>query len=103
MNINIDYRLKLRENEVAPSNQELTLNFLEGAVANAHPQGLSSRERRLWSRVQLKLDDAVNAKAYSIDLEKAEKDFILDCFKNAKLNSVAAKNIVLLEQELEKE
>lgn len=98
MKINLEYGAVGGEPEL--SNSELTLNYVGFAVSQTYKDGLDGQLRRIWGRIQRKFDEAIEAKTDVIELEEAEKDFILKSFKDVKFPSGLAKFIVILEEEI---
>lgn len=101
MNINIDYGRK-EEDVIAVPNAELTQDYIAYAVSTAHKEGLEGQQRRIWGRIQRKFDTAIITKAYDVELEQAELDFIRSSFKEAKFTPALAKYVVILEEALNK-
>ena len=102
MNINLDY--KIPDNERGGfSNAELTRNYLLQAVAAVHPQGIGGQKNRIWGRIQRKVDDAIDEKKDTIDLEKAEIEFLRkDVFsKDPTVHPAASKYFTVLEDEID--
>src|SRR4051812_41889892 len=98
MKIDLDYgvspkTIELREKDGGefPSAQEMTSNFISYGVSQRHKDGLSSRDRRIWARLQRRLEEAVDTGVSEIDLEAAEFEFIHDSFKDQKFPSGDAK------------
>lgn len=84
------------------SSQETTANYLEGAVASAHPQGLEGQQRRIWGRIQRALDRALDSDATEIEIEQAGLDFLKKAMKECKINPAMSKYFVVLEDEVER-
>lgn len=58
--------------------------------------------RRIFARVQRKLDDAIESKSDEIELEKAEQDLLKKSFNECKVPAGIAKFFVVLEEEIER-
>lgn len=101
LNIDIDYG-RPEEMQKSTPNPELTDNYINFAVNNFYAGGLESQWRRLWGRIQRKLDAALDKKEYEVQLERAEFDFITRAFAGAKFDSSLSKFVVVLEDILEK-
>ncbi len=99
MNLNIDY--KRNEIDVAETtNKELSSNYIQYSV-NSNPKykdGLDGQKRRMWGRIQRKLDDCVNLDIDTIELDVSEIDFIKDTFNSAKFPAGTSKYVVILEE-----
>lgn len=80
---------------------ELTADYINHAVSNAHQQGLEGQQRRIYGRIQRKLDEAIETDAEEIALEQAESDFLRKAFEACKVPSVIAKYFVVLEDAIE--
>lgn len=102
MKINIDYKIKRTEGDKSPSNSELTLDYIAYAVTKAYPEGLESQSRRIWARLQAKIEEAIDTKVDDIVIEAAEKDFVLGAFEKCKYPPHICKYASILEKELEK-
>jgi len=101
MNINIDYK-RTDDATKDTANADLSINYITYAVEQKYKDGLSGSLRRLYGRIQRKLDDALESNSYDIDLEEAEKDFLKDAFRDAKFPSGTSKYVILLEDEINK-
>lgn len=83
------------------SNQLISLNLIMFALGKKYDNELKRLERRTWARINSKFDDAIDAQAEEIALDKTELDFILDAFKDTKFPVNESKYVVMLEDELE--
>lgn len=108
LRVNLDYQLPPvapatngNEPEKRTEGVELTANYIEHAVTSSHQQGLEGQQRRIWSRIQRKLDTAVEEKSEQIELELAESDFLRKAFENCKVPVPIAKYFVILEDAIE--
>ena len=71
------------------------------AVSQKYKDGLEGQKRRIFGRIQRKIDDAIDNKKDEIELEQAEKDFLRGVFKDeVKLPPLASKYIMVLEDEI---
>lgn len=102
MKVNLNYNLSEDEKKVAKSSQYMTADYIGHAVQQKYPEGLKGQLRRVYGRIQRKLDEAVEKDLSSIKLEEGEKDFILECFKDAKFPANLAKFVMVLEDEIRK-
>lgn len=104
MKINLDYKMsdKYREGGNIKLNQELTANFINFAVSSKYKDGLKSGgQRRLYSRLQRNLDEAIEKNVDEIELEQAQKDFLTDVFASEiPVSPYEAKYFVVLEDEI---
>lgn len=104
-NLDVDYKLnaenaegkKYTPEEISQGNAELTNNYIETATLLAHKDGLDSQFRRLWVKIQSKIQMALNTKDYVVEFEDGEFDFIKRSLENAKFNPTIAKYVVALE------
>ncbi len=85
----------------APSPQLLTNDYVNHVVTQKYPDGLGRLERRLFGRIQDKLEDAAQDGSESIVLEKGEADFLKEAFRGAKTIPTLSRSISLLEQAIE--
>jgi hypothetical protein len=104
-NLDVDYDLQ-KENkdgkaytpeELSEGNAQLTNNYIETSVLLSNKDGLDSQFRRIWVKIQSKIQMALNSKDYVIELEQGEYDFIKNAILNAKFNPTIAKYVVALE------
>lgn len=103
LKLDLDYQFHAATNgEKRLSNREATVNYLEGAVISAHPQGLEGQQRRIWGRIQRALDRAVDSDANEIEIEQAGLDFLKKAFKECKINPSLSKYFVVLEDEVDR-
>lgn len=103
MKINLDYKFKYTEEEkkrIDEVTSEQTQMYITQAVASSYKDGLEGQKRRIWGRIQRKLDTAIDDKTYNIELEEAEKDFIEEVFKSGRFPAVWSQNVNTLEDEL---
>lgn len=101
MRLSLDFGRKLEEVEKV-SDRELTADYINYAVNQKHKEGIEGQLRRVWGRIQRKLDDALEQKLDSIDLEEAEKDFIAAAFKESKFPAGLSKFVIVVEDEISK-
>jgi len=103
MKVNLDYKLTAKEKEeIKISSQELTSNWITSGVASKYKDGLHGQLRRVWGRIQRKLDEAIDNDMEEIELEEAEKDFIKKVFsEDTSFPSGVAKIISVIEDEIE--
>jgi hypothetical protein len=103
--LNVNYELQKENaegkaytpNEISQGNAELSNNYIETAVLLTNKDGLDSQFRRLWVKIQSKIQTALNAKEYVIELEQGEYDFIKKAIVDAKFNPTLARYVVALE------
>ena len=86
--------------EEGTTNVDLTANYLISAVELSHRDGITPSDRRMFARIQNKLDEVLYKKADELDLEQAELDFLLDAFSKASFPPKLCKYVVLLENQL---
>jgi hypothetical protein len=102
--IELDYKFPVVTNgnkQLSP--QEATANYLEAAVASAHPQGLEGQQRRVWGRIQRTLDAALDSKATDIEIEQAGLEFLKKALKECKIPPSLSKYFIVLEDEIDRE
>lgn len=104
MKINIDYRRKIPAdfNDKVTSNSEITFSYIEYAVSSKHEKGLDSTLRRIWGRIQRKMEAAIEAQADDVELDAAEFDFIRKSVEDTKYPPAYSKYILILEDEIER-
>jgi len=100
MNLNLNY--PQREDSNILPNPELTLDYINYAVKNSNPDGLSSDFRKIFSRIQNKISVAIDNNESEVNLEEAEKDLLKKSFEKAKFPAELSKFVVLLEEEINK-
>ena len=94
--LNLDYSRDAKDNDKL-SDAEVTLTYLTYAVRISYKDGLDNQFRRMWARIQRKLDAAIDDNKNEIDLDVSEFDFIKGAFKSPKIPSDIAKYFVILE------
>lgn len=105
LKLNLDYKRPKQSPEDKskwPTSSELSIDYILTAFDKAYPDGLEGQKRRIFGRLQRKLDDAFFNKKTSIETERNELDMILEVFKVAKLPVGISKYVVVLEDELKK-
>jgi len=106
LNLNIDYKFPVEEKstkkDIENANAELTRDYIAFAITSSYAKGLSSQFRRLYVKIQSKIDTALNTKDYVIELEDGEFNFIKEAFSSddCKVNATIAKYFVVLEDEI---
>ena len=106
LNVNFDLNTKKEDGseytevEITKANAELTNNYIETAVLMAHRDGLDSQFRRIWVKIQSKIQTALNTGDYEVEFEDGEFKFIKDAVTNAKFSPTIAKYVVALEDAL---
>lgn len=83
--------------EIAKGNAELTNNYVETAVLMAHRDGLDSQYRRIWVKIQSKMQAAMNTGEYVVEFEDGEFSFIKSAVTEAKFSPTIASYVVALE------
>lgn len=97
-NLNIDY--KRPDDDKSISNSQLTLDYINFAVNMKFKDGLEGQKKRIWGRLQRKLDEAQDI----VELESAEVDFIKDAFsEDLKVPPGLAKYFIILEDCIKEE
>ncbi len=99
---NLDYKFKYSEEELKDldgTKTDVTLNYLASAINSKYKDGLEGQKRRIWGRIQKKFDLIVETKVHEIEIEDAEKDFIVDAFKDAKYPANMAVTVSYFEDE----
>lgn len=96
MKLKIDLNYKLGNENI--TKQEATYNLVLMAINAKNPQGLQGQARRIFGRLQAKLDEAIIAKAKDIDIEMAELELITKSIDEASLPVAQASNYFLIEE-----
>lgn len=98
----LDYKIPETKNgDDVKRGTELTAEYINFAVGNAHQQGLEGQQRRIYGRVQRKMDQAIEDGSEEIELEKAECDLLRKAFESCKVPAAVAKYFVVLEDAIE--
>lgn len=100
LNVKLDYYKGKRKSE-DPKEQSLTANYIQFAVDSKHKDGLKLRDRKIYSRIQDKLDEAVEQDLSIVVFEQAEIDFLKDAFKDSKFPAILSRQTVMLETAIE--
>lgn len=99
---NLDYKFKYSDEELKnldATKNDVTLNYLAVAINSKYKDGLEGQKRRIWGRIQKKFELIDETKVYEIEIEEAEKDFILDAFKDAKYPANMSATVTYFEEE----
>lgn len=104
LNLNIDYKVPAKEKVEDFSPVSLTVNYILFAVKQKYPEGLQGQLRRVWGRINRKLDAASEENAVTeIELEASEVDFIKGVFtESVKFPAAASKYVMELEDVISK-
>lgn len=101
LKLDLDYqRNKQQEKEL--SSIGLSSNYIHFAVAQVHQQGLKGQLRRVWGRLQRKLESAVQDNLNSIILDEDEQKLVISSFADVSFPPDLAKYVIVLEDEIEK-
>lgn len=103
LKLNLQYG-RTPEQIAKASNQELTQTYIETAMLRMFPQGLERIERRIYARLQEKIEAAVAKADDGILIEKAELDLLKKAIlaKGLKLDATVSRRFVKLEDEIER-
>lgn len=106
MRIALDYGVD-RENPKHTnwlSDREMTVDYITFATNQAFPEGLDGQKRRVFGRIDRKLQNALKEQLDEIELEEAEKDFLKEVFlrKDPKFRADLARFVIILEDEIAK-
>ena len=99
----INYGTKSVEGQKQLSNIELTANYIQFAVDSKYKDGLNGQIRRMYGRIQRKLDEAIEKETKKIELEDGEFEFLQDAVRDSKFPTGLAKFVAVLEDELNKQ
>lgn len=84
LNIDIDYKVELpvkmahtEKGGGVPSYPEMTDNFIRHSVMFSF-KTLNGQKRRIWARIQRKLQEALKGDNFVINLEREEVEFLKD-------------------------
>jgi hypothetical protein len=101
LNLNLPYvkTAKELENE---SNSQTTLNIIIFMLSATYKEGIEGQTRRIYGRLQAKLEQALENKVETIELESAEVDMIRNVSKT-KTPVTWSKWVLVLEDELSKD
>lgn len=104
LDLNINYNVPEKEKDADFTNARLTYNYVMYAIKNKYPDGLDGQLRKIWGRIQKKLDEALDSeKEQTVELEAAEVDIIKGAFTDKlKFPVAAAKYVLLLEDAINK-
>lgn len=108
LNLNLDYNVKHEEGtnpspkDIMLKQCDLTKSYIEYAVSAHYRDGLDSQFRRLYGGIQKKIEAAIKAEEYEVQLEEGELNFIKAAFesKETKFTAPLARYVVVLEDEL---
>jgi len=103
--LNVDYRVKKTDDpkeKVDTAKAELSKSYIEVAVTGAYPKGLNGQLRRVFGRIQSKINEAMDSKTFEIELTDLELNFLQGAFKsdNALFTATLAEYVIVLEDEL---
>ncbi len=93
-----DYKID-REKEVdAVSDQQITKNWIDAVVNKGYETGLSQDKRRIFTLIEKKMDDAVEANADYLEVNAVEYQFIKDAFEKAIMDPRFAVPVTIVEK-----
>lgn len=77
------------------------MNILALAATTAHERGLEGQLRRLYGRVQRKIEEAVDENREDVELEINEFDFIKKAVEHGRFAPSIAKFVEVVENEID--
>lgn len=105
-NIDLDYKRPEPKTEEDKknfkTNPELTQDYIAYAVNLSYKDGLEGQLRRVYGRIQRKLDTALDENKPEVELEESELDFLDKAISNSKFPVNIAKYVLVLEAELDR-
>lgn len=101
LTVDLDYHQGRPIDEGEKSNQWLTNYYIGYAVDAKYKDGMRPRDRRMYARLQDKLDDAIKHNVKTIEIERAELELVKDAFKDCKFPAQLSRFVVVLEDELD--
>lgn len=99
-NLALDY--KFRETDTIDNFEELTANYILGCLNVVYKDGVEGQKRRIISRIQRKLDEALDEKKQTVVFEQAEFDLVSESIEKAKMPPIISKYLVVIEDEVER-
>jgi len=84
------------------ASQEITFDILTFAVNKKFENGIPAEDRKLWGKVQDKLEIAIEKKGKEIDLTDEEQTFTEECFMACDYPAPWSRDINILEEEVAK-
>jgi len=104
LKLNLDYKLNPPDGKKVTDkdNAEVSKGYIEYAVSAFHREGLDSQFRRVYAKIQQKIDSAIEDEKYEIDLDQGEFNLIKLAFDSDKVKFQAslAKYVLVLEDEI---
>lgn len=103
MKLSVEYKQpKPADGSEPESNIEITTNLIVYAVGKQYPEGLDGNGpvRRMYGRLQRKMDAALEAKENALDLEQGEIDMITKALSEAKFPASWSRLVMQLEDAL---
>ncbi len=95
--VNIDFGIDRAKDKDAQSDQSIFRNYLGYAINLGYKEGLQSDKRRIWDKIQDKLDVVVEKNEESITLNSYEYLFIKTAFEKAVVPATETKNFTKVE------
>lgn len=86
MKLTVDYKKnEPKKGEEIESDIDTTVNLISYCVSKAYPDGFDGNGplRRMYGRLQRKMEDAVESQTNELDLESAELDLVIKALKDA--------------------
>lgn len=103
MKLSVEYvRPKLQEGEIAEQDIQTTINLITYAIGKQYPDGIDGNGpvRRMYGRLQRKMDAATEDESNVLDLEQSEVDMITKAVSEAKYPAGLARLVMQLEDAL---
>lgn len=99
---NVNYNVPKAEQDENFSNVNLTNNYIQYAVKQKYAEGLQGQLRRVWGRIQRKMDAARDdEKNTAAELEASEVDFLKGLFNDeVRFPALASKYVMVLEDSI---
>jgi hypothetical protein len=102
INLDVDYKIPAHSNANQESDPiKISAGYIHHAVMSTHPQGLEGQMRRIFGRLQRKMDQAIETKQGEIELEEAEADLLRKSFETCLVPAEISRTFIDLESAIE--
>lgn len=104
INLDVDYKISYPEGttpeDLHLAHAQLSRNYIEYAITSAHKDGLSQEERKIYARLEEKIDKCITDKSYVVECGPVDYALIKNAFAspNCKFMAPVAKYVTAFEE-----
>lgn len=95
--LNLDFGIDREKQKDAASNQTIARNYLTYAINLGYKEGLASDKRRIWDKIQDRMETAIEKNEDYFTVNSYEMVFLRAAFEKALVPATETKNFTVVE------